>query len=288
MSETKQHNLLSKYTCPVVIGGVGGSGTRLIAQCLKTTGFLIGDDLNKANDNLWFTLLFKREEILSSSEEEFDELLKIFITGMTGKGSFTKRQISLTKDLASKGRAQHPASWLTQRANTLLSTKTEMTAEDRWGWKEPNSHIVLDRLIDRLDNMKYIHVVRNGLDMAYSNNQNQLRLWGEYFITDKFDITPYFSLKYWCIIHKRVLNLGESIGDNFIFLNYDDFCLNPESGIKQLCKFLELEADMLMPKLKELVHPPGSIGRFKRHGTEIFAEEDVAYVKSLGFDVGHQ
>ena len=63
---------------PVVIGGVGGSGTRLIAQCLKETGFHIGTDLNVANDNLWFTLLFKRIEILASSEKEFDDLIRIF------------------------------------------------------------------------------------------------------------------------------------------------------------------------------------------------------------------
>jgi hypothetical protein len=57
---------------PVIIGGVGGSGTRLIAQMLKELGFYLGSDLNSANDNLWFTLLFKRIEILSASDEEFE------------------------------------------------------------------------------------------------------------------------------------------------------------------------------------------------------------------------
>jgi len=45
---------------PVAIGGVGGSGTRLIAQCLKELGYFIGSDLNESNDNLLFTALFKR------------------------------------------------------------------------------------------------------------------------------------------------------------------------------------------------------------------------------------
>ena len=31
---------------PVVVGGVGGSGTRVIAQLLKTIGFYMGSDLN--------------------------------------------------------------------------------------------------------------------------------------------------------------------------------------------------------------------------------------------------
>ena len=52
---------------PVAIGGVGGSGTRLIAQILHEAGFYLGDDLSYAIDNLWFTLLFRRLEILSDS-----------------------------------------------------------------------------------------------------------------------------------------------------------------------------------------------------------------------------
>lgn len=246
----------------------------------------MGSDLNNANDNLWFTLLFKYIEIFSSTEKEFDELLDIMLKGMTGAREFTSHQIDLIDSLASKDREQHPAPWLRQRAINLLSKKQEIKVADVWGWKEPNSHIVLDRLIDRLENMKYIHVARNGLDMAHSKNQNQLRLWGAHFIHESFSIIPYYSLKYWRIIHQRVLNIGESMGNNFLFLNYDNFCLNPESGTRQLCEFLGLKTDEIVPQLVALIHPPDSIGRFKQHGTEIFSKEDVAYAKSLGFDVG--
>ena len=45
---------------PVIIGGVGGSGTRVVAEIINLLGFYIGDDLNPAKDNLWFLLLFKR------------------------------------------------------------------------------------------------------------------------------------------------------------------------------------------------------------------------------------
>ena len=268
-----------------MVGGVGGSGTRLIAQCLKDAGFHIGTDLNSANDNLWFTLIFKRIEILSSTEEEFDELVNIFTSAMTGGRTFSIYQIKLIEALACRHRQQHPAHWLRQRANTLLSEKLEIKEKDRWGWKEPNSHIVLDRLKERLKNMKYIHVARNGLDMAYSKNQNQLKFWGPHFINEEFNITPYYSLKYWRIIHERVLHIGDSMKDNFLFLNYDDFCIKPEKGIKQLFEFLGMEPDSVMSQLVSLVKPPDSIGRFKQHGTEIFAEEDINFVKSLGFDV---
>ena len=47
-------------TGPVVIGGVGGSGTRVLAEILSLFGFYLGNDLNGAKDNLVYTLLFKR------------------------------------------------------------------------------------------------------------------------------------------------------------------------------------------------------------------------------------
>lgn len=281
----KQQNPFSRYTKPVVIGGVGGSGTRLIAQCFKQAGFHIGTDLNEANDNLWFTLLFKRIEILSCSEEEFDDLLHIFISRMTGTTVLTKTQESAINRLSLEDREQHPASWLMQRAKTLRLDTFGDSRENKWGWKEPNSHIVLDRLIARLENMKYIHVMRNGLDMAHSKNQNQLRLWGPHFLNERFDITPRFSLTYWCIVHKRILEIGKIMGINFLLLNYDDFCANPENGIEKLLNFLGVDIEFSKPKFLDLVNPPSSIGRFKRYGTDIFMKEDIEFVHSLGFDV---
>lgn len=201
---------LSRNLNPLVIGGVGGSGTRLIAHCLKEVGFYIGTDLNEANDNLWFTLLFKRIEVLSSSAEEFEALVEIFVKAMTqaGQRSFTEQQIELVQTLASEDRSQHPTHWLRTRANTLLFGNQEIQQTEKWGWKEPNSHIVLDRLIGNFPNMKYIHVARNGLDMAHSTNQNQLKLWGKYFLNEPFDISPQYSLKFWCIVHERVIRIG--------------------------------------------------------------------------------
>ncbi len=77
------------------------------------------------------------------------------------------------------------------------------------------------------------------------------------------------------------------MGNRFLFLNYDTFCQHPENGIKQLCEFLDLDTDSIIPQLIKLIDPPESIHRFKQHDTKIFADEDVAYTKSLGFDVGH-
>lgn len=271
---------------PLIVGGVGGSGTRLITQCLREAGYFMGYDLNDSNDNLWFTLLFKRIEILYSSDKEFSELLSILLQALTGSNAFSSEEIQLINDLAERDRLQHPSIWLKQRAASLLSKKPKVKVHTHWGWKEPNSHIVLDRLVDRLENFKYIHVVRNGLDMAYSSNQNQLNLWGKHFLEENFAPTPRHSLRYWCITHQRVLEIGKSMGTNFMLLNYDEFCSDPSNGIKKLCNFIELSPKDIETQIIDLVQPPKSIGRFKNNNIQQqLSVEDIEYARHLGFDV---
>lgn len=286
----KNLNLPTNYTGPVVIGGLGGSGTRLITKILNELGFYLGDDLNESYDNLWFTLLFKRVETLAASEEEFTVLTEILLKGMTGCEKFTKNQIDLINQLALTARDKHSVKWLKKRALSLLSKKkTKIQSDTRWGWKEPNSHVFLDRLLERFTTMKYIHVVRNGLDMAYSSNQHQLTLWGQHFLGENHSPTPRSSLEFWCITNKRIVEISKSMGTNFLFLNYDNFCTNPETGITELYEFLGLnDAIVSLSSLSDLIRVPSSIGRFKQFDTNIFAEEDVAYVKKLGFDTGER
>merc|ERR1711965_1205020 len=47
----------------IMIGGVGGSGTRVFAESLLNAGIRSLSDLNSASDHLGSTLLFKRSDI---------------------------------------------------------------------------------------------------------------------------------------------------------------------------------------------------------------------------------
>lgn len=268
-------------------GGVGGSGTRLIARLLIELGFFMGSDLNASVDNLWFTLLFKRPEILAATDEEFAGLLEIFVARMTGGAACTADRAALVRRLAASDRPQHPSDWLSIRADSLLAAGADHAGPTARGWKEPNTHIVVDRLQRALPEMRYIQVVRNGLDMAHSANQNQLRLWGERFLGPGVDVSPYYSLKYWHRVHKRLLTLGEPMGERFYLLNYDSFCSDPAVGLERLLGFLQLRIPASeRDRLLGFVTPPGSIGRFKNQGIDIFDPSDVRFVARLGFDVG--
>ena len=268
----------------MAIGGVGGSGTRLIARLLMELGFFMGGDLNEVHDNLWFTLLFKRPEILSLPDDEFRELAAIFVARMTGARDLSAGEAERVRRLAESDMPQYPPVGLKLRAESLLNGPPA-PPDGPWGWKEPNTHIVMDRLPALLPGMKYIHVMRNGLDMAHSANQNQLQLWGPHFVGPEVEVSPYFSLKYWHVVHRRIRDVGARLGERFLLLNYDRFCAQPAEGVRGLLGFLETSRSPAeVDELAGLVKHPASIGRFKEHGIDVFDPADVAFVATLGFD----
>ena len=270
---------------PIAVGGIGGSGTRLVARLLMELGYFLGPDLNESLDNLWFTLLFKRPAILESSPDEFSRLARIFVGGMTGKPLLDEADAQLLDHLALEPRPpEFPVEWFQARVASLKSARKK-PSPPTWGWKEPNTHIVIPQLRQCLLGLKYLHVMRNGLDMAYSSNQTQLRFWGAWLIGDKIEVTPRYSLKYWRLVHERILSLGLDMGVDLLLLDYDQFCLRPTEGLRRLLAFLGLDISRArQSQLISHVHPPSSLGRFKQHGTQDFDPEDMAFARRMGYD----
>ena len=61
---------------PFVIGGVGGSGTRVFAEILRNAGSYIGTNLNRANDSQVFVALYDKwiKRILEAKISKNDEI----------------------------------------------------------------------------------------------------------------------------------------------------------------------------------------------------------------------
>lgn len=282
------HATKTRAGFPVAIGGVGGSGTRLFAELLQRLGFSIGSDLNPALDNLWFTLLFKRPAMLSAPDHEFEWLLRLFVARMKGELLGEVERSALRNYLARdtfRG-AEHTSEWRQDRIETFLSeipqTQPRMR---RWGWKEPNTHLFASRLLTLLPELRYIHIIRNGLDMAYSSNQNQLRLWGSTLLGRECEVGPRDSLKYWCEVHRRLLSVQERFSDRFLMLHYDKFIDDPNQELKRMFRFLGVsDVTSSIPELMRLIRPSIGTGRYNRQGLELFDPCDIEFVRSMGFE----
>lgn len=294
---------MHKWPCesgPVVIGGIGGSGTRVVAHILSSLGYYLGSDLNDSLDNLGFTLLFKRPAWhRQATTRDIMDALQVFQHAMLGTGirSRVKRDVVLAavKTLAVSGhdyRGSGRGLWAINRAMRILfAPRKDSTAFRGWGWKEPNTHIYLEHLNSFFPKLRYIHVVRHGLDMAFSTNQAQLFNWGHLFGIEisprHLDEIPVISLRYWLEANKRVANLGEKLmRTRFLWVNFDMLCTDPKSCLRHLMDFLQIEVEA--KTLKEIcqeIHPPASVGRYRNYPLNVFPAELISAVQAMGFPV---
>jgi hypothetical protein len=229
---------------PVVVGGVGGSGTRVIAQLLKTIGFDMGSDLNESLDDLGFTALFKRADLWPVNQHinELNTALRVYLTSrgiLTPKSIASDEHKQRTKKLVSDIYDTTP--WLeTGTVEQRLEALSNIAVRpDLWGWKEPNTHILLPFLLSALPNLSYIHVIRDGRDMAHSRNKNQLALWGSMLLGQSInESTPRTALDYWCATHERFLKIAQLHPGRVHTITLESCVEKPLKTLQELLRFL--------------------------------------------------
>lgn len=239
---------------PIAIGGVGGSGTRVVAELVRRLGVFTGDNLNKFNDNLDFPGL--------------DRFLRITPDPV--------RPLLLPGEVAEFARIMRAG----------LDRHAEYGAG--WGWKNPPNYLFLEQFAAHLPNLRYIHVIRDGLDMALSRNTRQVRQWGHLFDVTYGEPTKTASmLQFWIEANRFAVETASSLlGDRFMMINFDQMCRNPTPTILELARHLGVAQDGLdVDELSQTVSTPASLGRSNRWpNRRRFTAADAEEVAQFGFD----
>ena len=234
----------------VAIGGVGGSGTRVVSQILRNCGWYVGNELNRALDNLWFTLLLRQPAWSKQfpSEQEIQFALGIFKQLME-QGSLEpldQQQIEYIKarPLSPHYTDEEKVRW-TLIVDGIFNGRSLIKSPDKLAWKEPNTHIFLPQIATQFPTLRYVHIIRNGYYMARSRNQRQVKAWHKHFdIEVSNPITPEVSLEYWLRANKRAITTGKKmLGERFYLLDFDELCSNPLVEVKKLLEALNIETD---------------------------------------------
>lgn len=275
----------------IAIGALGGSGTRAVAEILIKSDIYLGDNLNGPNDNLLFTSLFKNPRWYEkATKAEKMKRLALFQKYMTN-------DCLTIKDKADILRASYTNSNYNSRLkfNLNLLFKANFSKKQQnalWGWKEPNTFIYLPEIATFFPGLKYIHVIRNGLDMAFSKNRQQLNNWGRNF---HIEVNGFESqselaskqLDFWIVANKYAIEMGgKLLTDNFYLLNHEQLCLQPNEEVDKLLQFLNLEiAKKDREKLYKIPIVPSSNERYLNHDPSIFTKKQLEEVTTLGFNI---
>lgn len=227
----------------LAISGLGGSGTRVFAEIIQQFGYHIGDDLNHASDNLWWTLLFKRLSVLVDQDEQLELLYDAFANRMGNCPQVDDQLISQRiRSLANEPRTQHPPHWLQQRTDSFLAPmRPSQTVRSHWAWKEPNTHLLAEFLLRYDPKLTIIHVVRDPIYMSFSSNQNQLLFWGPTLFNSDIAASPATSLTYWCRTHSRLEALAQQFPKRLIFVSHEYACINPTGAVDELASFVGVD-----------------------------------------------
>lgn len=279
---------------PIIIGGIGGSGTRLVAELCSLFGIYLGNDLNNASDNLFYTLLFRRRIWFYKTNQDQKEInvgLSLLEKLLLKRYLLTPRELWFllyaTADMALHYRDER--TWAFKRIFSILRYPRFVNPRFQgWGWKEPNSYLLIQQFSEIFENLKFIHTIRHGVDMAFSNNQRQMKAWGNLFdiqIPTKEADFPQSSLNYWVKANNMTTEYGKTLGnDQYLQISFDSLCQKPQDTIDEIISFLNITIDQdTYQKALKLPQTPASIGRYKKNDLTQFDPDDLSAVRRFGF-----
>jgi hypothetical protein len=251
-------------TPPVVVGGVGGSGTRVVAEMLEALGIFMGDDLNDAHDNMTLARVF------GSIRDRIQALGPVGAAADPAAAAAAAAAVAATLD--DFAGAMHRA-YLAQHDRRA-----------GWGWKVPGNHFILDHLAAAFPGLAYVHVIRHGIDMAFSTNQNQLRNWGRHYGIDVDGQPPErAAFAFWIAANRRAVAEAQRLGIRFLLLNFDTLCRRPAETAAPLLDLLgrsRQEVDAIV----HLVAPPAALGRRAGRDLGFVGPAEQAALREFGFE----
>jgi len=227
-----------------VIGATGGSGTRVLARIVLRGGMFIGSDRNRSEDALDFA---------AYSDRWVDDAL-------AGRWS-----AAMTDEL----RALVARQWAGR------------DSDGPWGWKEPRSVYLLPFLTEELPGLRFLHVVRDGRDMAFSDNQVQLRKHGAAVLGEGGELSPLRSIELWREVNLRAADFGErELGPRYLRIRFEDLCADPPAVTAAVLGFFGLHGDAGAISCEE-VSPPSSLGRWRDEDASTIAGLEAAAGEAL-------
>ena len=227
---------------PSVIGATGGSGTRAFARIARLAGLYTGTDLNASEDALPF-------------------------------GAYSDRWIN--EYVRRRGIEEQPFPHKEMDADlrqVLHEHLAGYPGAGPWGWKEPRSIFLLPFFHSRLPGLRFLHVVRDGRDMALSTNQNQLHKHGRALLGRVIaENEPRDSIALWSRVNLDAAEYGErKLKGGYLRLRFEDLCAQPEETIARMLGFLALRGDP--GGLAREVDAPVSLGRHRLLDAETAVE----------------
>lgn len=241
---------------PVLIGSLGGSGSRALVVLLRHAGWAMGEWVG------WNTL---------------DSIPLVFYHARWFRELIDYPDVS--PRIARRARRE-------LRRSAELHRSGVVGDSGRWGWKQTGSSWFIDLHEDVFPGLRFVHLIRDGRDMAVAKPHGILRRERAFLGLDPDDLIT-AQLQLWTKNHNRAADTGSRrLGaDRYFEVRYEDLCLKPEGAVPALYRFVGAP-DSLVDGAVGLLRPSPGIGRWKEHEDEInqrASDEFWAAMRRFGY-----
>jgi hypothetical protein len=146
----------------------------------------------------------------------------------------------------------------------------------RWGFKNPRHMFLLPILNRAFPEFVFVHVLRDGRDMLFSENRNQLRMYYRDLFDRPDDGTPGASAAFWSKVNLQAAAYGARVlKSRYMVLRLEDFCgeARQDSALRMAQK-LGLDRCQAVAHL-DIFCAPASLGRWRPHAEELPASKEI-------------
>lgn len=275
---------------PFVVIGMHRSGTSLVSRILDKSGIMMGKDLQTDHESKFFIQLNKwiyqnagadwarpkaLEELIdyAPARKQVEEYLRIRIASSSSK-KFSGRNLK----------------------NGLFDM------DSKWGWKDPRNGPSLPIWMDIWPEMKIIHVVRHGVDVAASLHSRSLKNWTEdegrfkkwtkmyKWRSSKSPIrkgqraaTLTHALEFWAEqmdVEKKVIQSYE----NVLEIRYEDLLTSPAVVLEDIWNYIGKETDeKLLREIETMVDYSRAFAYKQNEELSVFAQENKSILEKFGY-----
>jgi hypothetical protein len=134
---------------------------------------------------------------------------------------------------------------------------------------------------------RYVHVLRHGLDMVYSRNQQQLRNWGGSFQLDPEDLAGRNRFEFWYRSnHLAITTAEECLPGRYLKVGLEELCLETERVVGELLHFVGLSrAGSVPPDVLKVPQLPESFQRYLKSDLSWVDSDVELKLSEFGYSV---
>ncbi|NOX08328.1 MAG: sulfotransferase [Gammaproteobacteria bacterium] len=234
---------------PVIILGMGRSGTSMLSRLLESLGLFVGKDKRGGNNESWFFYRLN-DWMLRCANATWDNPHNFNFIDDQFREDFSRVAESHMRGI---GRVNY-LGW-----KNALKYRDIKDIDFPWGWKDPRNTFTIDVWKEIFPECKVVHIYRHPLDSAesarYGKESNKVKKkrnwrWGvreALLLRVGYQLSArtgniHEAIKLWEEYLVKALSWTDVFGDNIHHVRYESLLEDPMPVMQELLQFIDMPA----------------------------------------------